>query len=246
MSDQKLVVSFGSGEPRPKNAQFAIITDVKRLTWDEVTRLLSSAPESEDKSSAGWYSFAEYDPVYRDSDNLVARYALTFDFDHITMEDVGRIRTAFRLFEYILYTTASHTKDAPRLRMVMPLTRPAGYDEFQAVSRMVASYAGIELPSRETHVPAQMMYMPTVKPGQKFKFTHNRGDWVDVDATLGEYADWTDTSSWPRRVDADGAQLGAQQTPPLEKDGVVGEFCRMFSIEDAIERFELPYELVHE
>jgi putative DNA primase/helicase len=239
---RELVVSFGDGKPRPNNAQFAYITDVKRMAWPDVVAMFTREPPvSEDKSSAGWYAFAEFDPVYRDSDNFVARHALTFDFDHITKEQAKHIMDVYAGLEYVLYTTASHTKDKPRLRMIFPCLRPMTMDEFQAVSRMVASKAGIELASRETHTPAQMMYMPTKKPGGIFKAHNNGGDWVCPDRVLACYADWTDKKSWPHRQDADGVHAEGDNVSPLEKDGIIGAFCRAFSITDAIDKFELPF-----
>lgn len=247
MSDRELVISFGGTHP-------AKIVRVERLTWPSVVQIfLQKAPEREDKAVEGWYSFAEFDPEYRDSDNLVARHALTFDFDHITLEDVKTIQKAYVDLEYIVYTTASHNsvcdhKDChikgtahPRLRVIMPLSRPVGYDEFQAVSRKVAARAGIELASRETHVPAQMMYMPTRKVGGVFSAKHHPGAWLDVDEVLAEYTNWTDRAEWPKRRDADSVHGKDATVSPLVKAGVVGAFCRAFSIEEAIERFELPY-----
>lgn len=239
---RELVVSFGDGKPRPNNAQFAYITDVKRMAWPDVVAMFTREPPvSEDKSSAGWYAFAEFDPVYRDSDNFVARHALTFDFDHITTEQAKHITQVYSDLEYVIYTTASHTKAKPRLRMIVPLSRPVDMEVFQAVSRKVAARAGIELASRESHTPAQMMYMPTKKPGGVFKAYHNKGRILFVDEVLDEYADWTDKKSWPHRQDADGVHDAGDLVSPLDKDGVIGAFCRAFSIEDCIEKFNIPY-----
>jgi hypothetical protein len=241
---RKLVVSFGDGKPLPRNAQLARIVRVEHMEWAEVAALFTKdPPRTDDKASAGWYSFAEYDPVYRDSDNLVARHALTLDYDHITLEDVKKIMAAYAPVEHVMYTTASHTTEKPRLRVIMPLSRPAGYDEFQAVSRRVASWAGIELASRETHVPAQMMFLPTARDGAPFKARHNaNGTWIDVDTVLGEYDDWTDRTQWPKRKEGDGVHSGeGSQTPPDEKPGIVGDFCRALDVYQAIERFHLPY-----
>jgi putative DNA primase/helicase len=239
---RELTVSFGDGAPRPNNAQFAYITAVKKMAWPDVVAMFTREPPvSEDKSSAGWYAFAEFDPVYRDSDNFVARHALTFDFDHITKEQAKYITQVYADREYVVYTTASHTKDKPRLRMILPCSRPMTVDEFQAVSRMTAKEAGIELASRESHAASQMMYMPTKKPSGIFKAHHNKGAWLKVDQVLGLYADWTDKKSWPHRQDADGVQDAGDLVSPLDKDGVIGAFCRAFSIEDCIEKFGIPY-----
>jgi hypothetical protein len=244
MTDRKLVVSFGDGKPRPRNAQLAIITEVKHLSWGEVVRIFSASPPvSEDKASAGWYAFAEFNPVYRDGENFVARSALTLDYDRVTMADVRAVFDSLSDLEYLAYTTASHTKEAPRVRILVPFARPVGYDEFQAISRKIAARAGIELAARESHVPSQMMFMPTVTPGATFKATHHKGQWLDLDAVLAEYTDWTDRTQWPTRKDADGVHAAAEkQTPPDEKPGIIGEFCRAYDCYEAIEKFEIPYE----
>ena len=86
-----------------------------------------------------------------------------------------------------------------------------------------------------------MMYMPTRRPGAPFSAKHHAGAWVDVDAVLAEYGNWTDRNEWPKRKDADSVHGKDATVSPLVKAGVVGAFCRAFSIEEAIERFELPY-----
>lgn len=236
MSDRKLTVSFGGAPDEPT------VTSAELVTWEEfAARLTRQPPETTDKASVGWYSVAEFDPPYRHGKNLVARHALTLDYDAITRDDVKAITKALEPFAYAMYTTHSHTADKPRLRVVMPLSRPAGDDEFCAVSRRIAGYAGIELASRESHAPAQMMFLPAVKPGADFKGRVHAGAWVDVDAELGSYENWTDRKSWPHRKDHDNTHRGETIVQPDEKPGIVGDFCRAFDIPKAIERFQLPY-----
>ena len=233
---REIVVSFG------KPGNLAAITSTERLTWPGYVALLTAKPpETDDKASVGWSVPAEFEPVYRDGKNLKWRHALTFDYDAITRADVPVIEKAFASLEYVMYTTASHTADKPRLRVVLPTNRPMSPDEFGAVSRKVAARAGIELASRESHVPAQMMFLPSVKPSGKFKAKHHPGQWLDVDDVLAEYANWEDRETWPRRADGDSTHTAATATPPTEKVGIVGDFCRAFDIPAAIERFNLPY-----
>src|SRR5688572_4874 len=132
---RKLVISFGGVHP-------ARVTAVKELIWPEYVReLIGDVPETDDKASRGWSIPARFDPVYRDSDNLQARDALTFDYDHIDIFDFEELRKTYSKWAHVEYTTWSHTADSPRWRFVFPLSRPCTYDEFQAVSRMVATYA---------------------------------------------------------------------------------------------------------
>jgi putative DNA primase/helicase len=252
MSDRTLTISYGSGTPTPNNAHLATITSTLSLTWPEFATQLTDTPhESEDKASRGWYCPASFSATHRHGKYFIYRDCLALDYDRrsktepLTKDDARRIQAAFADLEHVMYTTASHTKETPRLRVVMPLSRPATDLEFQAVSRKIAALAGIELCARESFKSAQMMFCPTVKPGQRFQSKRVVGKWVDVDATLALYADWTDRSSWPAHREGDTPHdLENLPTPPAEKGGVIGAFCRAFTVDDAIEKFELPYERV--
>lgn len=237
-SNRALTVAFGSEHP-------ARITEQRVMSWDEYATLLTTLPvETEDKASRGWSIPAEFAGGWRDADSLQRRHALTFDFDHMRPADMAAIDQALQPYEYVIYTTASHTKDKPRLRIVLPLDRTADPDEFQAVSRKLAQDVGLELVSRESHVPAQMMFLPTRKPRGPFKGRRHAGEWVSVDQVLARYENWADRRTWPRRKAGDPISRAEGGTPPDRKAGIVGEFCRVFDIPATIEKFELPYHYV--
>ena len=231
-----LTVSFGAVSP-------AVITTVQAVEWGKFSKWLTrEPPEADNKAAKGWYLPATFDPVYRDSDNFVCRDAITFDFDHVTIDTWGDVRFALDHVAYAIYTTHSHSEAHPRFRVVIPLSRPAGYDEYQALARKMAEKIGIELVAAESFKPTQMMYCPARRAGAPWASDVHTAKWLDVDAVLSEYKDWTDVKSWPRRREGDAVHAIADGvTPPNEKPGVVGNFCRAFRIADAIERFELPY-----
>lgn len=233
----KMIVCFGQNSP-------AAITHRKEIEWERFAQWLTAEPpEVADKTARGWYIPADFEPTYRDSENFVARYAITFDFDHVELGVWGAVQENWGGLAFAMYTTFSHTQLKPRFRVVMPLSRPVGYDEFQALARKLAADVGIENVARESFVPSQMMYAPTRKVGGEHQSYINNGDFLNVDETLGEYADWTDRTQWPKRVDGDAVHSAAvAQVPPNEKPGIVGDFCRAFSIIEAVDRFALPYE----
>ena len=235
----KLIVAFGKADP-------AAIVVQKEIPWSEYVAILLNWREADDKAARGWSCPAQFSPRRRHSDNFVARYALTLDYDHVTKADVEKVRESLELIDYLAYTTWSHRPSKPRWRFVLPLSRPASFDEFQAVSRYVADLAGIELAARESHTPAQMMYLPTYAPGQPApQVLRSTGAPVDVDRVLSGYADWTNRASWPRRKDHDRVSENEQAPDPRQKPGVIGAFCRAYSVVDAIEAFDLPYDRVH-
>lgn len=233
----KLIVSLGRGH-------LARILKTAEMSWPAYVDLLLKAPESSDKASRGWSCPVKFTPAYRDSENFQHRYALTFDYDHVTEANLETVREVYGSTCHLAYTTWSHTEDKPRWRYVIPLSRPATYDEFQAVSRKTASRAGIELAARESHVPAQCMFLPTVRPGETLQTTVNPGEVLDVDAVLAEYENWIDKAQWPHRAEADGVHERGLSVDPRTKAGIVGAFCRAYTVEQAIEKFNLPYDRV--
>jgi len=106
---------------------------------------------------------------------------------------------------------------------------------------MWAGPTGIELTSGETHVTAQMMFLPCVRPGEKMQHRGISGPWIDVDKVLDSYENWHDKTQWPHRKDGDNTQHKEKADDPRTKAGIVGQFCRAFDVPTAIERFELPY-----
>lgn len=231
-----LKVSFGGEHP-------ARIVRTAALSWPAFVAVLQEVKEADDKAAVGWYAASAFSPSYRHGENFVARHALTFDYDHVDEAGLAAIRKAYANVGHFAYTTFSHTAEKPRWRYVFPLSRPAACDEFQAVSRMVASWAGIDLAARESHVPAQFMYLPARRPGAPYKSHGSPGPWVDVDGVLASYKDWTDRSTWPHR-EGDAVHADGESVDPTTKQGIVGDFCRAYTIEEAIEAFDLPYEKV--
>ena len=207
---------------------------------------LQPPPVTEDKSTPGWSTPVRFDPPYRHGENFQERYALTFDYDHIDEFDLEDIRKAYEGWEHVEYTTWSHGAGKIRWRFVFPLSRAVSYDEFQAVSRKVADWAGIDKSARESDTPAQMMFLPGVHPDREFEFEARRveGPWVDPDVVLGTYGDkeeWKDPKNWPQRKDHDVQHLDGEKVDPRGKPDPIGLFCRTFTIGEAIEKFELPY-----
>lgn len=53
------------------------------------------------------------------------------------------------------------------------------------------------------------------------------------------YGDWTDIVQWPRVPGAEAIEKRrlAKQENPTEKKGIIGAFCRTYSITQAMEKF---------
>lgn len=169
---------------------------------------------------------------------VLCRSMLTLDMDYGKPGIWDEI-TMLHDFKCCVYSTHKHTPDAPRLRMIIPLSREITEEEYPAVARMVAKQIGIDLFDDTTYEACRLMYWPSTSVNGDFFYEVKDGPELDPDAYLAMYNDWHDASTWPvssRQSEAVRRSI-SQQADPLTKPGVLGAFCRAYTIEEAIETF---------
>lgn len=224
-----------------------------KVSWPDLVSKLSRTVRTHEKFSAymsmekarqdeikdvGGFVGGFLNKGVRSKSTIQHRQILTLDADDVKGDFWG----AFTMFygeAAVVYSTHKHTSQAPRLRLVMPLSRPVKPEEYEAVARKVAASIDIDWFDPTTFQPERLMYWPSTASDGEWLFEHQEGAFLDVDSVLASYTDWTDMSSWPRadkdklRVKREGAKLG----DPIEKTGVVGAFCRAYNIHEAIAEF---------
>lgn len=174
----------------------------------------------------------------RKRENVVCRSMLTEDVDHADTDFIQRFTEKCQ-YTACLYTTHGHTPEAPRVRIVVPLTRDVTPEEYTAIARYFADEWGIDQFDECSYRPHQLMYWPTTPSNGEYIFRRVDGEWLDPDAYLAAHPNWRDCSLLPTssRESTVRSQTAAKQEDPLEKEGVVGSFCRAYPIEEAIDRF---------
>lgn len=174
----------------------------------------------------------------RKKDTVLTRSGLTLDMDYGTPDIMDEIEMFFD-FHCMIYSTHKHTPEKPRLRLIIPLSREVTPDEYGAVARKVAEEIGIELFDDTTYEPSRLMYWPSTSADGEFVFREIEGKVLDPDAVLAKYKDWKNTAEWPvsKRQQTIVQRNIQKQANPLEKPGIVGAFCRTYSIRDAIDTF---------
>ena len=174
----------------------------------------------------------------RKAGTVFNRTLLTLDID---FGEEGMADIIDMLFgnAYALYSTHKHTEDNPRIRFVAPLSRPVTAEEYVAVGKKVAETIGIDYFDDTSYQPHRLMYWPSTSSDAEYLYTHQDAEWLDPDDVLSKYADWRDPLEWPTssRQQLDHKKLADKQGDPHEKAGLIGAFCRTYSIEDAIETF---------
>ncbi|MBR2699499.1 MAG: virulence-associated protein E [Clostridia bacterium] len=171
--------------------------------------------------------------------NVAGRDLITLDLDAIPADGTEGVLFDVDLLgcAACVYSTRKHDPDHPRLRVILPLTRTATAEEYEPLARKVAEKLGLEKADPTCFRPNQMMYWPNVSMDSEYIYEVYDKPLLDPDAVLGEYRDWRDARQWPQLAGAkvETRPKGARQQDPLEKNGVVGAFCRCYSITRAMD-----------
>ncbi len=174
----------------------------------------------------------------RKKDCVEYRTIITLDIDHAVPGVIEQIEMLYN-YRCFIYSTHKHTAENPRLRLIIPLTRNVSPDEYVAVARKVAEDIGIEMFDDTTYEPSRLMYWPSTSADGEFLFRDIEGEPLNPDDVLSRYKDWRDSSEWPvssRQQNIVQREM-RKQADPLTKDGVIGAFCRTYTIEEAIANF---------
>lgn len=135
-----------------------------------------------------------------------------------------------------MWPTHSSTEEVPKHRLVVPLSREVSPEEYAPLALKIAETLGMERFDPTTYQPERLMYKSSASVDASFELLVCEGEPLDVDRWLALYPDWRDASCWPLQ-EAIGRKRCAKAPDPREKRGPVGAFCRVFPVEEAIERF---------
>ena len=175
----------------------------------------------------------------RKKDTVIHRSLICLDVDHTKDFSVWEAFEMLYGYNAVLYTTHKHSLQSPHYRMVIPLLEPVTPDKYEAIARKIAGDLGINNFDDTTYEPSRLMYWPSTSKDGDFVFKELVGDYLNPSQVLSLYRDWTDVSSWPisDRIDKVIRTGIVKQGDPLEKGGVIGAFCRVYSISEAIDTF---------
>lgn len=170
---------------------------------------------------------------------VLFRSMLTLDLDKAKVGFINKF-TAESKYLSCLYTTHSHIKDEPRCRVIVPLSRDVTPDEYNAIARLFASQFGIEQFDACSFRIAQLMFYPTTPKNGEFIFKKVEGEILNPDEFLADYPMWQDISTLPLTPDElpkNNVQRGRKKKDPTELKGVIGAFCRTYTVQEAIETY---------
>lgn len=207
--------------------------------YDEMTKA-----QRDLRKDVGCFVGGEIDAGRRINQNIKYRTLLCLDADHARADFRQQVQGFFHNTRLVAYTTHSHRPDAARWRLVFPLNRQVTVEEYEPLARLVANRMGLEYFDPTSYEFSRLMYWPSASDDGAFDTLVQEGEPLDADHWLNFYeenwgSDWHDTSNWPlapeekkRRV----RKIG-KMSDPTQKKGIVGHFCRSYTISEAIEAF---------
>lgn len=188
----------------------------------------------------------------RRNDNLVRRSAITLDLDELTPEQFDFYKSGqSKVWDWvhIAHSTRKHSRQFPRLRIIIPLKKTIPASLYEVVARYAACCVlqtkneSLDACDEVSYRPAQVAYFQTTCSDQRPVFIvndHESGalEFLDAEAFLDEMgADTEDLSTWPyspKRI-AKLVARSKRSENPLTKPGVVGAFCNMVDQKGGIE-----------
>jgi len=225
----------------------------KKWNWGDLVKRLMEANHTNEKykeylrytkaeqgkiKDVGGYVGAYLRSGRRKPNNVQHRQLMTLDIDFARLDFWDDFIRDFDNAA-VLHGTHKHSDKTPRYRLVMPFAREVSSDEYVAISRAIAGVMGIDLFDNTGFQPERLMFWPSTSADMEYYVKFQDGPWIDPDEILSSYIDWKDSSLWPTSV-AESDRVGTlaeKQADPEEKRGIVGAFCRAYTIEDVLEQF---------
>lgn len=213
-----------------------------KITAETLDEFLSySKSKQDDIKDVGGFVGGKLKGNLRRSEAVESRSLITLDLDNLAYEDDTKIIKTLNSLgcAYVVYSTRKHQTTKPRIRVIFPLAEDVTAEEYEPIARKVAEFIGLRYCDPTTFQAVRLMYWPNHSIDSDYVFTYADKPMLDGAAILNMYVDWKDVTSWPEVPDAQKLHQNMlkKQENPLEKEGMVGAFCRRFNIYQAIDEF---------
>ena len=209
------------------------------ITAETYKRFMNATKEEQSKiKDVGGFVGGFLTNGRRDKINVLYRQLITLDID-FSHENFWWDFTMLFGCAAVIHSTHKSCPEKPRHRLIIPIDREVSQEEYQAIARKVAGDLNIDLFDQSTFDVNRLMFWPSVSSDAEYYFEYQDGPFLEADYVLGLYNDWHDTSEWPTASDSNDIirQAIKKQEDPDSKKGIVGVFCRAYSIQSAIETF---------
>lgn len=200
-----------------------------------------SKAQQADLKDVGGFVGGTFRTLRRSANQVEGRDLVTLDMDTIPAgeaKDVIR-RVGALGCAAVIYSTRKHTGYAPRLRVIIPTDRTVTADEYEPIARKLAYLIGMDFCDPTTFQASRMMYWPSCSADGEYVYEVFDAGFCSADGILNMYGDWKDVSQWPQVTGAEAIERRrvSKQEDPTSKKGIVGAFCRTYTVLEAMEKY---------
>ena len=176
----------------------------------------------------------------RGKGNVVDRCAVILDCDDADKAGIDKLEEAVRQLgvRSVVHSTYSSTPERPRVRVVIPLADTVAPRDYTALCEALMSHLNTVTWDESCAQAERAMYMPAKPKGGEYWAKETEGllmdglEWMKTHEPKGRKA----------RTSKGNVAKRDRKRKPENDPGIQGAFNRVYTIEDAIEEFDLPYE----
>lgn len=193
----------------------------------------------------GGYMAGELSGARRLKRAVLSRSMITLDVDYADSLFPVEFETRFPGVTAVIYNTRSDREKSRRFRVVIPFAEEVqDAAQYEAAARKMAELLGIDLFDPTTFQAERMMYWQSLSSDQPKVFEVFEGEPISAEYLLSLYGnneEWRDIRNWAFKSDQEKEThvivSKAMAQNPREKAGLVGAFCRAYSVPAAIEKY---------
>lgn len=232
----------------------------KRFTWEEFLERLGTPvitnetvrefdkldkPAKSSLKDVGGFMAGELSGSQRLKKAVMSRSMITLDVDFADDLFPFDFVDRFPGYAAVIYTTRSDRPGSRRYRLIIPFKNEVtDVTMYEAAARKVAELLGIDLFDKTTFQAERMMYWQSLSKDQTGLFEVFDGEPIDAEYLIGLYGDkeeWRDVRNWAfhSETERDTRAIVSKEMAkdPRDKEGLVGAFCRSYTIQAAISKY---------
>lgn len=198
-------------------------------------------PKQDELKDVGGFVAGTLKDNRRKAENLIDRCIVTLDADNIEPGKTQEILKKVSALgcSYAVYSTRKHTAYKPRLRILVPLDEPVSSDKYEPIARKIASLIDMQIMDKSTFEASRLMYWPSCSSDSDYVFVYEDKAFASSQGILAMYQNWQDCNEWPKFANETEIikREVSKQKDPLEKENIVGAFCRIYDISSVIDKY---------
>jgi hypothetical protein len=154
-------------------------------TWADILEWVVSPRRDGNKDGPSFVGGLLNSPR-RHRDTIVSRSIIALDADHMNAEEGAALLANLAAMDIAaaVYSTFSHTPEAPRYRVLILPGRDLSPDEYWTVTHILMRQLGWDFFDHSSAQAERLMYLPSAAPGGPYYANVFAGDALDVDAVL--------------------------------------------------------------